>query len=151
MPFNAWCELVVGSLSGRCPWIRVGLPNTNLQEKGTDSSCSTWTPSSLHSTSWWTTSATLIHQPSALLAQRLPSPKARSLPLLSSPGGPDSLASGTSTATPAATCEKHSPPCPSALSSTALCASTRSSSRRWPCTWQKKRRWKLATDVLTKL
>src|SRR3954451_23452108 len=78
---NAWCELVVGSLSGRCPWIRVSLPNTNLQEKGTDSSCSTLTPSSLHSTSWWTTSATLIHQQSAL-AQRLPSPKARSLPLL---------------------------------------------------------------------
>jgi hypothetical protein len=55
---NAWCELTVEDLSGRCPQTRVGLPNTDPEGKGTDSSCSTWTPSSPHFTSWWTTSAT---------------------------------------------------------------------------------------------
>jgi hypothetical protein len=43
--------------------------------------------------------------------------------------------------------EKRSPPCPTVPSSTAVCASTRSSSRRWPCIWR--RRWRLR-NVLTK-
>ena len=36
---NAWCELPVRSLSGRCPHSRVGLP-PNPEGKGTDPSCS---------------------------------------------------------------------------------------------------------------
>src|SRR5215210_424150 len=52
---NAWCELSVRDLRGRCPRTRVGLL-TDPEGKGTDSSWSTWTPSSPHSTSWRTTS-----------------------------------------------------------------------------------------------
>src|SRR5918994_5689816 len=95
---NAWCELPVGNLSGRCPPSRVGLL-PDPQGKGTDSSCSTWTPSSPHSTLRWTTSATLNRQKSGP-APNPPSPKARSSPWPSSPGGPALPASGTSTATP---------------------------------------------------
>jgi hypothetical protein len=58
---NAWCELSARNLRGRCPFARVGLL-TDPQGKGTDSSWSIWTPSSLHFTLWWTTSATLIRQ-----------------------------------------------------------------------------------------
>src|SRR5215212_10639643 len=53
---NAWCELSDEDLSGRCPRFRVGLPPVP-EGKGTDSSCSTWTPSSLYSTLRSTTSA----------------------------------------------------------------------------------------------
>src|SRR5919112_2459714 len=52
---NAWCELGGEDLSGRCPRLRVGLPPDPVG-KGTDP-CSTWTPSSPHSTSSSTTSA----------------------------------------------------------------------------------------------
>src|SRR5918993_1804191 len=61
LPLNAWCELSARNLRGRCPFARVGLL-TDPQGKGTDSSWSIWTPSSLHFTLWWTTSATLIRQ-----------------------------------------------------------------------------------------
>ena len=44
---NAWCELSVRDLSGRCPRARVGLL-PDPQGKGTDSLCSTRTPSSPH-------------------------------------------------------------------------------------------------------
>jgi len=54
----------------------------------------------------------------------------------SSPVGPDSPARGTSTTMPQATSERPSLPFPIALSSTAWYAPTRSSSKRWPCTWQ---------------
>ncbi|MGF1470283.1 MAG: hypothetical protein ACFB50_00900, partial [Rubrobacteraceae bacterium] len=46
---NVWCELSVRDLSGRCPRSKVGLL-TDPEGKGTDSSCSTWTPSSPHFT-----------------------------------------------------------------------------------------------------
>src|SRR5215207_8303261 len=59
---NAWCELFVRDLSGRCPRIRVGLPIPIPEGKGTDSSCSMWTPSSPYSTSWSTTSASPAHK-----------------------------------------------------------------------------------------
>src|SRR5918995_5687106 len=73
---NAWCELSVGNLSGRCPHARVGLPPDPLG-KGTNSSWSMWTPSSPHSTLWLTTSATPILRKSDP-APKPPSPKARS-------------------------------------------------------------------------
>ena len=47
----------------RCPQTRVGLL-PDPEGKGTDSSCSMWTPSSPHSTSWSTTSATPIRRKS---------------------------------------------------------------------------------------
>src|SRR5215208_8510892 len=56
---NAWCELSLEDLSGRCPRTRVGLL-TNPEGKGTDSSWLTWTPSSPHFTSWSTIFASLI-------------------------------------------------------------------------------------------
>jgi hypothetical protein len=46
---NAWCELFAEDLSGRCPPLKVGLL-PDPERKGTDSSCSAWTPSSPHST-----------------------------------------------------------------------------------------------------
>ena len=58
---NAWCELPVGNLSGRCPPSRVGLLPVP-EGKGTDSSWSMWTPSSPHFTLRSTTSATPIRQ-----------------------------------------------------------------------------------------
>jgi hypothetical protein len=60
---NAWWELSVGDLSGRCPHTRVGLP-TDPEGKGTDSSWLMWTPSSPHFTLRLTTSATPIRQKS---------------------------------------------------------------------------------------
>src|SRR5215207_7537968 len=58
---NAWCELSIEDLRGRCPRSRVGLL-PHPEGKGTDPSCSTWTPSSPHFTLWSTTSATPIRQ-----------------------------------------------------------------------------------------
>ncbi len=57
-PLNVWCELHGKDLSGRCPRHRVGLP-PDPTGKGTDSSCSTWTPSSPHFMSWLMTSSSL--------------------------------------------------------------------------------------------
>src|SRR3989337_1475938 len=57
-------------------------------------------------------------------ARRHPSLTARCSPLPSSLGGPGSQANGTSTATPAATLERPSRPCPIALSQIGWCAST---------------------------
>ena len=60
-PLNAWCEIAGKDLSGRCPFARVGLL-TDPEGKGTDSSWSMWTPSSLHFTLWSTTFATPTRQ-----------------------------------------------------------------------------------------
>src|SRR5829696_4563854 len=75
---DAWWELSVGNLSGRCPHTRVGLP-TDPEGKGTDSSWLMWTPSSPHFTLRLTTSATPIRQKSDP-APKPPSPKAKSSP-----------------------------------------------------------------------
>src|SRR5215211_6074139 len=72
---NAWCELAAQNLSGRCPPARVGLL-PDPEGKGTVPSCSTWTPSSPHFTSWWTTSAT-PSRPKGGPGPRRPSPTAR--------------------------------------------------------------------------
>src|SRR5215208_1761288 len=69
---NAWCELSTRNLSGRCPRTKVGMP-PDPEGKGTDP-CSMWTPSSLHSTSWSTTSATASRQKGGP-ARKLPSPR----------------------------------------------------------------------------
>src|SRR5215204_4342593 len=130
---NAWCELPVGNLSGRCPPFRVGLLPVP-EGKGTDSSWLTWTPSSPHFTLRSMSSATPIRQEGDP-APKPPSPKARSSPSPSSPGGPASPASGTSTATPRPTCSMPSLPCLVAHSSTAWCAPVPSSSRLSSCTW----------------
>jgi hypothetical protein len=130
---NAWCELPVGNLSGRCPPSRVGLL-PDPEGKGTDSSWLMWTPSSPHFTLRLTTSATPIRQKSDP-APKPPSPKARSSPSPSSPGGRGLPASGTSTATLRPTCSMPSLPCPLARSSTAWCAPVPSSSRLSSCTW----------------
>src|SRR5215203_2117908 len=128
---NAWCELSVEELSGRCPRSRVGLlPDPT--GKGTDSSCSTWTPSSPYSTLWSTTSASLRLPNSDALDHQPPSARARSSPSPSSPAGRDSLAKGTSTAMPRPICEERSLPSRTVPNSTASCASTPPPSRRSP-------------------
>src|SRR3712207_5237074 len=71
---NAWCELSVENLSGRCPRFRVGLL-PDPEGKGTGQ-WSIWTPSSPHFTSWWTTSASPIRRKGGL-ALRPPSPPER--------------------------------------------------------------------------
>src|SRR5215207_8635843 len=80
---NAWCELSFEDLRGRCPRTRVGLL-TNPEGKGADSSCLTWTPSSLHFTSWSTIFASLIEPYGADPVLMPPSVVARSSPSLSS-------------------------------------------------------------------
>src|SRR5919112_1486582 len=119
---NAWCELGGEDLSGWCQRLRVGLP-PDPQGKGTDSACSTWTPSSPHSSSSSTIFASLGPPNSAPPDRRPPSARARSSPSLSSPAGPGSPAKGTSTATPRHICEERSLPCPTVPNSTASCAS----------------------------
>jgi hypothetical protein len=117
---NAWCELPVQNLSGRCPHSRVGLP-PNPQGKGTDPSCSMWTPSSLHSTLWWTTSASPTLQKGSQDHTHV-SVRARSSPSPCSPAGRGSPARGTSTATPRPTSQMPSPLFPSVPSSIGWCA-----------------------------
>src|SRR5215208_5786136 len=131
---NAWCELWVEHLSGRCPHSRVSLP-PDPQGKGADSSYLTWTPSSPHFTSSQTTSATPNRQEEGPVPKP-PSPRARCLPWQSLPVGAVSTARGTSTATPTPSCGMHSLPCPTARSSTAWCAPAQNSSRLAPCTWR---------------
>src|SRR5919106_2441275 len=134
LALNAWCELSVRNLSGRRPRSKVGLP-PDPEGKGTDL-CSTWTPSSPHSTLWSTTSASPTSPNRDAPAPRPPSPRVRLLSWLSSPAGLDSPASETSTATPRDISEAPSPPCPTARSSTGSCAPVQTRSRRWPCTWR---------------
>ncbi len=78
------------------------------------------TPSSPHSTSWSTTSATPSRQKEGPL-RRHRSPKVKCLPWPSSPVGLASRARGIPIATHRATCAMLSPPCPIVRSSTALC------------------------------
>jgi DNA-binding NarL/FixJ family response regulator len=128
---NAWCELSIEDLRGRCPRTRVGLL-TNPEGKGTDSSCLTWTPSSPHFTSWSTIFASLIGAYGADPVLMPPSVVARSSPSLSSPAGPGSPAKGTPTATPRHICEERSLPFQTVPSSTASRAPMREPSRRSP-------------------
>ena len=87
---NAWCELSVGDLCGRCPPSRgVGFLPPDPQRKGTDSLWLMWTPSSPHFTLRLMISATPIRQESEP-APKPPSPKAKSSPSPSSPAGPAS-------------------------------------------------------------
>jgi hypothetical protein len=74
LDLNAWCELSLEDLRGRCPHSRVGLL-PNPKGKGT-ALWSMWTPSSLHFTLWLTISATPIRQTQSLV-RKLPSPPAR--------------------------------------------------------------------------
>src|SRR5215203_155140 len=126
---NAWCELSLEDLSGRCPRTRVGLL-TNPEGKGTDSSWLTWTPSSPHFTSWSTIFASLIEPYEADPVLMPPSVVVRSSPSLSSLGGRGSPAKGTSTATPRHICEQHSLPFQTVPSSTGSCDSMLRTSRR---------------------
>src|SRR5215208_54432 len=128
-PFNAWCELSLEDLSGRCPRTRVGLL-TNPEGKGTDSSWLTWTPSSPHFTSWSTIFASLIEPYEADPVLMPPSVVVRSSPSLSSLGGRGSPAKGTSTATPRHICEQHSLLSQTVPSSTGSCDSMLRTSRR---------------------
>src|SRR5215203_4232590 len=128
-PLNAWCELSLEDLSGRCPRTRVGLL-TNPEGKGTDSSWLTWTPSSPHFTSWSTIFASLIEPYEADPVLMPPSVVVRSSPSLSSLGGRGSPARGTSTATPRHICEQHSLPFQTVPSSTGSCDSMLRTSRR---------------------
>src|SRR5215204_1720464 len=130
-PLNAWCELSLEDLSGRCPRTRVGLL-TNPEGKGTDSSWLTWTPSSPHFTSWSTIFASLIEPYEADPVLMPPSVVVRSSPSLSSLGGRGSPAKGTSTATPRHICEQHSLPFQTVPSSTGSCDSMLRTSRRSP-------------------
>src|SRR5215218_2259217 len=114
---NAWCELFVEDLSGRCPHLRVSLP-PDPKGKGTDSSCLTWTPSSPHFTLRSTTFASPVRRKRSPVPKP-PSVQVRSSPSPSSPGGRDSPARGTSTAMPRLTCATLSLPCPAARSSIA--------------------------------
>src|SRR5829696_4773079 len=128
---DAWCELSIEDLRGRCPRTRVGLL-TNPEGKGTDCSCSTWTPSSPHFTSSSMNFATLI-KPNGADPVLMPlSVVARSSPSLSSAGGLDSPAKRTSIATPRHIFEEHSPPCPTVPSSTGSRDSMQRPSRRSP-------------------
>src|SRR5215208_2209980 len=128
---NAWCELSIEDLRGRCPRTRVGLL-TNPEGKGTDCSCSTWTPSSPHFTSSSMNFATLI-KPNGADPVLMPlSVVARSSPSLSSAGGLDSPAKGTSIATPRHILEEHSRPGPTVPSSTGSRDSMQRPSRRSP-------------------
>ena len=131
---NAWCGLSTRNMSGRCLRTKVGLP-PDPEGKGTELLCSMWTPSSLHSTSSSTTSATPGRRKGGS-APGHPSPTLRSLPWSSSLGGAASAASATSSATLDGACTRPSPPCPIARSSTGWCARGWVSSRRSPCTWR---------------
>jgi hypothetical protein len=89
-------------LSGRCPRSKVGLL-PDPPGKGTDSSCSTWTPSSPHFTSRSTTFASPARRKVSPVPKP-PSAQVKSSPSPSLRVGAASTARGTSTATPTPSC-----------------------------------------------